>query len=57
MASHRYVLIGDDRVAVSYDADFESLRVAFHDSLNHNVFLGIAVLDYTLRNGTVSGAR
>lgn len=52
-----HVLIGTDRVAVSYDADFDSLRVDFHDSLDRNVFLGIAVLDDTLRNGTISGAR
>ncbi|HYU32642.1 MAG TPA: hypothetical protein VEW48_10810 [Thermoanaerobaculia bacterium] len=51
------VLIGTDRVAVSYDSDGESLRVGFDDSLNRNVFLGIAVLDDTLRNGTISGAR
>lgn len=51
------VLIGTDRVAVEYDADHESLRVRFDDSLQRNVFLGIAVLDDALRNGTISGAR
>jgi hypothetical protein len=51
------VLIGTDQVAVSYDPDGESLRVSFHNSLSRNVFLGIAVLDDTLRNGTISGAR
>jgi len=52
-----HVLIGTDQVAVSYHPDGESLRVAFHDALDRNVFLGIAVLDDTLRHGTISGAR
>ena len=50
-------LIGTDRVTVTYDPDGERLRVAFDDSLDRNVFLGIAVLDEALRNGTISGAR
>jgi hypothetical protein len=53
----RRVLIGTDQVEVSHDPDTESLRVRFRDSLSRNTFLGIAVLDDTLRNGTISGAR